>query len=88
MKIYDIKEPTSDVKIYKTDTKLLIFIAKEMGKWHLSVSHFDRNPTWEEIKEIRYKLLPRDRTFAMLLPPEDQYVNIHEYCFHLWEVEN
>jgi len=53
--------------------------------WHLSISHPDRYPGWEEIKDARYKLLPLGLNFAMLLPSPDKYINIHPNCFHLWE---
>jgi len=67
------------------------FIAREpFGKsdallWHLSISCKDRYPGWNEIKDARYTLLPLGLTFAMLLPPSGEYVNIHPNCFHLWE---
>jgi hypothetical protein len=53
---------------------------------HLSISRVDRYPNWDEIKAARYELLPLHLTFAMLLPPPGDYVNIHPNCFHLWEV--
>ena len=56
-------------------------------RWHLSISHPARYPSWDEIKEARYALLPDDCTMAMLLPPKSQYVNIEETCFHLHEIE-
>jgi hypothetical protein len=65
---------------------------KERGiivlRWHLSISHQTRYPTWEEIKEARYALLPDDVTMAMLLPPKGEYVNLHNNCFHLHEIDN
>lgn len=65
--------------------------------FHLSISHRyharkdaaavpGRYPTWDEILEARDLFCPRDRTFAMLMPPAAQYVNIHPTTFHLWEV--
>jgi hypothetical protein len=54
--------------------------------WHLSISHPTRNPTWEEIRDARYELLPDACTVGMLLPPKAEYVNVHPYCFHLHEV--
>lgn len=64
---------------------------KERGiivkRWHLSISHPDRYPTWDEIKEARYALLSRELTFAMIFPPPSQYVNHHPNCFHLHEIE-
>lgn len=54
--------------------------------WHLSISRSDRYPDWEEIKDARYSLLPLGLTFAQILPPMNQYTNIHPNCFHLWEI--
>jgi hypothetical protein len=65
--------------------------------FHLSISHRyharadgppvpGRYPTWEEILEARNLFCPRDRTYAMLMPPAAQYVNVHPTTFHLWEV--
>lgn len=54
-------------------------------RWHLSISHSARNPTWEEIAEARYDLLADDLTMAMYLPPRAEYVNVHRHCFHLFE---
>lgn len=56
--------------------------------WHLSISCRDRYPTWEEIKDARYSLLPMGLTFAQILPPMNEYTNIHPNCFHLWELDN
>lgn len=79
---------------------LSVLIAKEPTGWHLSISHrFDvlgpngypspgRYPTWDEIADARYDLLPDEVTMAMLLPPRDQYVNIHPTTFHLHEIES
>ena len=55
--------------------------------WHLTISAPSRHPTWDEIKTARYRLLPADLTFGMLLPPADQYVNVEaqDHVFHLWE---
>ena len=57
-------------------------------RWHLSISCADRYPGWEEIKDARYSLLPLGLTFAQILPPPNEYTNIHRNCFHLWEIED
>lgn len=56
--------------------------------WHLTISCPDRHPVWDEIKTARYRLLPDDRCFGMLLPPPEFYVNVPEqdHVFHLWEI--
>lgn len=66
--------------------------AGEQGEklWHLTISCRDRHPTWDEIKTARYRLLPLDRCFGMLLPPPEQYVNVpqQDHVFHLWEIQD
>ena len=55
------------------------------ARWHISISHPHRYPTWDEIKRARYDLLPDSVTMAMILPPKGEYVNVHLNCFHLHE---
>ncbi|MED4904101.1 hypothetical protein [Parageobacillus thermoglucosidasius] len=66
--------------------KLRLMVDRPFGKWHMSISHPTRNPTWEEIRDARYEFIPNEVTMAMILPPKEEYVNIHEYCFHLHEI--
>lgn len=80
------------------DGHLSAFVGIEGGAWHLSISHRSnllganglhlpgRYPTWDEIREARYRYCPANITMAMLLPPEDQYVNVHSTTFHMWQV--
>lgn len=68
------------------DGHLSLFVGPEPEGWHLSISHTARYPTWDEIKEARYRFCPNDLTMAMLLPPMEEYVNVHERTFHLWQV--
>ena len=66
--------------------ELQIFTGWTQGDgWHLSISHPDRYPVWDEIRDARYALLPDDVMIAMFLPPMDEYVNVHPNCFQLWE---
>ncbi len=65
----------------------LVFAGIESGRWHMSISHPARYPTWDEIKEARYRFVPDKATMAMILPPKSEYVNIHPNCFHLHEIE-
>jgi hypothetical protein len=55
---------------------------------HLSISCSDRDPTWEEVASARYALLPKARDCVMVLPPEWEYVNLHEHCFHVHLLRN
>jgi len=56
--------------------------------WHLSISHPDRYPTWDEVADARYELVPDQVTMAMLLPPKADYLNLHQHCFHLWQIDD
>lgn len=83
------------------DGHLSVLVAKEPlgsgGKlqYHMSISHrtngnppkSGRYPTWDEIADARYKLLPQDLTFVMFLPPPSEYVAVHDTTFHLHEYE-
>jgi hypothetical protein len=68
--------------------EIKVFAGQEPAGWHLSISHPRRNPTWEEIKQARYDLCPHNITMAMILPPTEEYVNIHNFCFHLHQIPN
>jgi hypothetical protein len=56
------------------------------ARWHLSISCANRYPTWDEIHDARYQLLPDDCIMAIILPPKEEYVNLHPNCFHLHEI--
>ena len=55
--------------------------------WHMSISHATRYPVWDEIRDACFRFIPRSAMMAMLLPAEgEDYVNLHDNCFHLWQV--
>ena len=59
--------------------------------WHLSISHPDRYPTWDEIKTARYGIpVLTDVTMAQILGPveEGEWVDVHRNCFHLYEIKD
>lgn len=63
-------------------------VSLDDGLWHMSISCPNRSPTWEEIKMAWYDLVPEaeERTGAILLPKNTEYVNLHETCFHVYEL--
>lgn len=63
-------------------------IAGSEYRWHLVVSHPGRYPTWDEVKFARYELVPDEVVVAMLLPPADDYLDLHKFALHLWEVHD
>jgi hypothetical protein len=64
-----------------------VFCTIDAGRHHISISHTKRLPTWDEVKAAR-GLVPDEITMAMLLPPEAEYINLHTFCFHLWETRD
>jgi len=65
-----------------------VILGFENKRWHISIAHSFRHPSWDEIKTIRYRLGGPDRTFAIILPIPDEYVNVpsQDHVFHLWEL--
>jgi hypothetical protein len=89
--VFDLPLKAGSAKVFqKGPCKVLISQEDHDGKvrWHLSISCKDRYPGWEEIKDARYSLLPLGLTFAQILPPLNNYINIHPNCFHLWELSD
>lgn len=92
MKLSEIGSPVHGSQAYRTENNVTVICAKEpcgpqgQIRWHLSIAHNRRYPTWDEIRDIRYALVPDEVMVAMFLPPRREYVNQHPYCFHLFEV--
>lgn len=76
-----------NVKLYNMDTGSMVIYCTENNKEHVSISNKKRLPRWDEINYVRYKLMKPDIHVAQILPPKEEYVNVHENCFHLWELD-
>lgn len=76
------------------DGHLSVLVGPEPEGFHMSISHRKddltpgRYPTWDEIHEARYEFCPDKMFMVMFLPPKEEYVNVHETTFHLWEVKD
>jgi hypothetical protein len=82
-----INAENSYLRLYRLG-ECTVVVTKEFGKWHLSIAHRTRYPTWDEVAEARYRILPDSLTFAMLLPPKREYINLHEFCFQVHEIDH
>lgn len=78
---------------------LRCIVGHEPYGWHLSISHGyrlidpftggvlpGRLPTWDEIKEARYRFLPDELVMAQIMPPKSEYIDIAKTALHLWEL--
>lgn len=63
-----------------------VFVNIEEGKWHLSADA-RRTLGYYEFKELRYQFLPNHLSVAQIFPPREEFVNVNENCFHLYEID-
>ncbi|MEU4386602.1 hypothetical protein [Promicromonospora sp. NPDC023805] len=74
------------------DGELHAIVSHEPTGWHLSVSFQPhpgaarRLPSWDELKDARYRFLPDRAHMAALLPPRAEWVDVHPTTLHLWEM--
>ena len=54
---------------------------------HLSVSHRDRIPNWQELAETKLVFLG-DREAYQVIPPKERYVNINKRVLHLFALRD
>lgn len=62
-----------------------IAITIDAGLWHLSAA-CNHTLGYYELKELRYEFMPDNMTVAQIFPRRESFVNIHENCFHLWQL--
>lgn len=57
--------------------------------WHMSIAHRSRYPTWDEIAAAWYGTVPDadNRIACMVLPPKAEYINLHNFCFQIHELQ-
>lgn len=56
-------------------------------RWHISVAHATHLPEWADLAEIAHTLRP-GVPFGIAVPPRSWWINIHDYCLHVWETKD
>ena len=75
----------SGTKVYlKKD--MAAAVSKENGLWHISISTKNRTIDYDDLKDARYSLVPDDCHMAQIFPPKSEFVNLHPFCFHLYQI--
>jgi hypothetical protein len=64
----------------------ILYVTRDDGLLHLSISRKDRLPSYDELKAARYQFMADVPYVAQLFPPQEDFVNVHEHCLHLWEL--
>ena len=82
------RSPIPGATAYSGTGSLTALVSRDDGKWHVSVSHPKRYPTWDEMACARERFTPDEVTMAMVLPPRREYVNVHSTCLHLFEIDS
>jgi hypothetical protein len=60
-------------------------IASDGAGWeHVSVSHPDYTPSWEEMSQVKDLFWDPEDCVIQYHPPSSRYVNNHRHCLHLW----
>lgn len=56
-------------------------------RWHISVSHAERVPSWEEMADACHAIRP-GVPFVMGVPPRSWWLNLHPNVLHLWQTKD
>jgi hypothetical protein len=54
------------------------------GWYHVSFSFRDHLPTYDDLQLVRKCFIGEAYTALMIFPPKSEYVNVHQYCLHLY----
>lgn len=52
--------------------------------WHVSLAHPHRNPTWNEIVEVKETFIGPEVPVMHLIPPRSRWLDCGTNTFHLW----
>lgn len=70
----------------KYNNKWLHFIfSYQMGWEHLSISMPNKTPSWEQMCMMKDIFWNKDEACVEYHPKEEDYVNMHKHCLHIWK---
>lgn len=66
--------------------KVIATLAEIDGKrWlHVSYSRQSSIPTWKDTAWVKQEVIGENRKAFIVLPKATNYVNLNEYCLHMW----
>lgn len=71
------------------NNKWLNFIfSYQMGWEHLSVSMPSKTPTWDQMCMMKDIFWGKDEACVEYHPKEEDYINNHKHCLHIWKPTN
>ena len=67
------------------NNKRLTFIfSYQLGWEHLSVSMPSKTPSWDQMCRMKDIFWNKDEVCVEYHPKEEDYVNMHPHCLHIW----
>lgn len=85
----EVERGEDGARYYNTARSLAVIVSiaveQDRRRWlHMSCSHIERIPTWEELRDAKDVFIGRDRVALQVLPRQRDYVNIDPRVLHLW----
>ena len=60
-------------------------IMQDGREWlHVSFSRKSRIPSYDDLQLVKREFIGNDKKAIMVFPEQENYVNIHPNCLHLW----
>ena len=82
----DAKFGFNGLFLFRRRGQQLRVICSDGAGWdHVSVSLFNRCPTWDEMCYIKNLFFDDDETVIQFHPSKKDYVNYHPHTLHLWK---
>lgn len=86
---WEIVQPWGDGYALREPGGLRLLIDAEikadgMAWLHVSVSRKNYPPSWDDLKRVKRDFIGPDYAAIMVFPPDEDFVNIHPHCHHLW----
>lgn len=78
-------ENAAAFKIPYKGCDLRVIASLDEGWEHVSVSLPNRNPNWDEMCHVKDLFWGDDEECIQFHPRKNEYVNLTEYCLHIWK---
>lgn len=83
-----VSSPIPYQRCFRKFNGLVVLVGElehEGDRWlHVSCSHKNKFPKWKELCEIKNIFIGDERRAIQIFPKKSEYVNIAEFCLHLW----
>lgn len=75
-------------QLFLEGAKLRIIASWDGGWDHVSISLWDRCPTWNEMQFVKDAFFKPTEIAMQLHPGTKDYICNHEFCLHIWRPQN